>query len=201
MSPTGRPEGEHRSAKHEGSPVSPTGRPEGEHRSAKREGSPVSLRRRFRLVAAVALAAAAFAGHAAEMRPFDAASLPAIKAAYAGRSFILAFWSIHCAPCIEDLADWGPLQRRHPGVPIVLVTTDPPAERARVARVLARYPLAKVEAWAFADDFGERIRYAVDRGWRGELPRTYFYDAAHAAEVVSGRLDAAWTAAWYDRVR
>ena len=39
MSPTGRPEGECRSAQHEGSPVSPTGRPEGEYRSAQHEGN------------------------------------------------------------------------------------------------------------------------------------------------------------------
>jgi steroid delta-isomerase len=42
MSPTGRPEGEHRSAQREGDPASPTGRPEGEHRSAQREGIPVT---------------------------------------------------------------------------------------------------------------------------------------------------------------
>jgi rhodanese-related sulfurtransferase len=42
MSPTGRPEGEYRSAQHEGSPMSPTGRPEGEYRSAQHEGSPMS---------------------------------------------------------------------------------------------------------------------------------------------------------------
>ena len=38
-SPTGRPEGEHRSAQREGSIASPPGRPKGEHRSAQREGS------------------------------------------------------------------------------------------------------------------------------------------------------------------
>ena len=42
MSPTGRPEGEYRSAQHEGSPLSPTGHPEGEYRSAQHEGNPVS---------------------------------------------------------------------------------------------------------------------------------------------------------------
>ena len=42
MSPPGRPKGEYRSAKHEGSPVSPPGRPKGEYRSTKHEGSPVS---------------------------------------------------------------------------------------------------------------------------------------------------------------
>ncbi len=41
MSPPGRPKGEYRSAKHEGSPVPPPGRPKGEYRSAKHEGSPV----------------------------------------------------------------------------------------------------------------------------------------------------------------
>jgi ABC-type glutathione transport system ATPase component len=39
VSPSGRPEDEHRSAQREGSPVTPSGRPEGEHRSAQREGS------------------------------------------------------------------------------------------------------------------------------------------------------------------
>jgi peptide/nickel transport system ATP-binding protein len=43
MSAPGRPEGEeHRSAQHEGTPVSATGRPEGESRSAQREGDPAS---------------------------------------------------------------------------------------------------------------------------------------------------------------
>jgi hypothetical protein len=39
-SPTGRPEGEHRSAQRAGDPRCPTGRPEGEHRGAQDEGRP-----------------------------------------------------------------------------------------------------------------------------------------------------------------
>jgi protein-glutamine gamma-glutamyltransferase len=42
MSPTGRPEGEYRSAQREGNPLTPTGRPEGEYRSAQREGNPLT---------------------------------------------------------------------------------------------------------------------------------------------------------------
>jgi len=42
MSLTGRPEGEFRSAQHEGSPGTLTGRPEGEFRSAQHEGVAVS---------------------------------------------------------------------------------------------------------------------------------------------------------------
>ncbi len=152
------------------------------------------------LVAAL-MAALPFPAAAADPRAFDAASLPAIKAAHAGRPFVLAFWSIHCAPCIEDMPDWRALQQRYPGVPILLVTTDPPAERSRVARILAHYPPGNVETWAFADDYAERIRFAVDRSWRGKLPRTYFYDGAHGVEVVSGRLDRRLADAWFARRR
>jgi glycine/D-amino acid oxidase-like deaminating enzyme len=47
MSPKGRPEGEYRSAQHEGSPLVPKGRPEGEYRSAQHEGRPVRARETF----------------------------------------------------------------------------------------------------------------------------------------------------------
>jgi len=40
MSPPGRPEGEYRSAQHEGTPASPPGRPEGEAVGAQHEGAP-----------------------------------------------------------------------------------------------------------------------------------------------------------------
>jgi predicted dehydrogenase len=43
MSPTGRPEGEYRSAQRGGTAASPTGRPEGEYRSAQREAGPVTV--------------------------------------------------------------------------------------------------------------------------------------------------------------
>jgi hypothetical protein len=44
MSPPGRPKGEFRSAKHEGTPVDTPGRPKGEFRSAQHEGIPVGKR-------------------------------------------------------------------------------------------------------------------------------------------------------------
>ncbi len=45
MSPPGRPKGEYRSAKHEGSTLSPPGRPKGEYRSAKHGGLAVTAPR------------------------------------------------------------------------------------------------------------------------------------------------------------
>lgn len=142
-----------------------------------------------------------FAVTADAARPFDAASLGAIKAAHAGKPFVLAFWSIHCAPCLEDMADWRALRKRYPNVPILLANTDTPAESKRVAQALARYSPGDVEQWAMSDDFAERVRYAVDGTWRGELPRTYFFDRRHDAEVSSGRIDRARIEAWFAKVR
>ena len=70
-------------------------------------------------------------------------------------------------------------------------------ERAKVLRTLAQYKPGPVENWAFADEFAERVRFSVDRSWRGELPRTYFYDAAHNADVHSGRIDMRRADAWF----
>jgi thiol-disulfide isomerase/thioredoxin len=155
--------------------------------------------------AAVAVLAALFglasATQGAELRPFDAASVAAIRATHAGRPYVLAFWSIHCAPCLEDMGAWRALMTKHPQVPIILVTTDPQSDRRRVAQVLAEYKLEHVENWAFADEFEERVRFAVDRTWRGELPRTYFHDAAHRSEVKSGRVDVRWADDWFSRQR
>src|SRR5262249_20854281 len=101
------------------------------------------------------------AAAAIELRAFDAASAEAIAQAHAGRPYVLAFWSIHCAPCLEDMKDWRALAQKYPNVSIILVTTDPPKERAKVQAVLARYQLDRGQNWAFADEFSERVRYAV----------------------------------------
>jgi len=126
------------------------------------------------------------------LRPFDAGSLDSIRRANAGRPFLLAFWSLYCEPCRDEIGQWAGLGRAHPGVVVVLVATDPPQERARIADFLAKQDLRGVETWAFADESDERVRFAVDRGWRGELPRTYIFDASHRAEARSGPLDTRW---------
>jgi hypothetical protein len=133
------------------------------------------------------------------LRPFDAASLDAIRSAHAGKPFVLALWSVYCEPCREEMALWKVIRRKYPHVPVVLVSTDAPAERALVEKFLARNNPGRVESWAFADDFSERVRFAIDRGWRGELPRTYFFDSSHQAIARSGALDRAWVEDWLSR--
>jgi thiol-disulfide isomerase/thioredoxin len=134
-----------------------------------------------------------------ELRPFRAETVEAIRQTHAGNAFVLAFWSIHCEPCRDEMAVWRDVRRRYPDLPILLVSTDVAAERSAVTAFLARYDPGPVETWIFDDEFAERVRFAVDRTWRGELPRTYLYDAAHRAEARSGKLDERWLRGWFAR--
>ena len=150
-------------------------------------------------IACAAFAASLLTGAATAdtFLPFDASSLAAIRSIHADKPFVLAFWSIHCEPCRDEMGHWNALRRKYPGTPIILVATDPPAERATMIRFLARFNPGTAEQWAFADEFVERVRYSVDPSWRGELPRAYFYDASHRAVARSGSLDMQWLERWF----
>jgi thiol-disulfide isomerase/thioredoxin len=142
---------------------------------------------------------AAQGAQAIEFRDFDAKSIATIRATQAGRPFVLAFWSIYCKPCRDELGQWGPLQRRYPNIQIILVATDSLANRAILTKILSGHELSAVQTWAFADEFEERVRFAVDRSWRGELPRTYLFDSAHRMEVRSGPAELTWLEPWLAR--
>lgn len=142
-------------------------------------------------------AACAFAAEAdAGVRPFVRGSQRQIVSAHAGRPFILAFWSITCTNCRDDLALFGKLVKKYPDLELILVATDAPAQSREIAQTLQRYNLGRAESWVFADGFAERLRYEVDAQWYGELPRTYFYDAQGHILALSGVLDYAETERW-----
>ena len=145
------------------------------------------------------LCACAFTANATDLATlgdFNARTLAEIKQARAGRPIVLALWSIHCEPCLRELPQWTSLQIKHPQVPIFLVATDPPKEWKKVQNLLARYKVSGVQTLAFADDFEERVRFSIDRAWRGELPRTYLFDASHGVQARSGLTSAEWLDGW-----
>lgn len=131
----------------------------------------------------------------AELKPFDARSMAAIRAAQRGRPFVLVLWSVTCIPCREELPHWAHWQRAYPGVEIVLVATDPPADAGLIRQALAGSGMP-TRTWAFADDYLERLRWTIDPAWHGEVPRTYLFDAAHVAQGQSGRIDPAKIERW-----
>ncbi len=64
---------------------------------------------------------------------------------------------------------------------------------------LAELGLGHHPSWIFADERVEKLRYTIDRSWRGELPRTYLFDAQGRVEVVTGRVEARWLEEWLAR--
>src|SRR3989344_2570395 len=55
----------------------------------------------------MALLALALPAGAQELKPFTPESLAQITASRAGKPFVLAFWSLTCAHCQQELADFG----------------------------------------------------------------------------------------------
>lgn len=141
-------------------------------------------------------AACALAG---ELRPFTADSLPAIQKRLAGRPFILTLWSLTCHHCVRELQTLGRLARGGSRLPLVIVSTDTPAESGEIRAALKRFGLGHLDTWVFDDAMPERLRYAIDPAWRGELPRSYLFDAAHRREAHSGLLEEARLRDWLRR--
>ncbi len=115
---------------------------------------------------------------------------------HSGKPFILAFWSLSCVHCKANLEQFGKLLQQHPQLPLVLVSTDTPEEKTALMTVLEKHGLGRVQSWVFADRFVERLHFEIDRRWRGELPRTYLYDANHQARTITGKLDETEIAHW-----
>lgn len=138
---------------------------------------------------------------AGELRPFTADSLSAIQTQFAGRPFILTLWSLSCHHCIRELQTLGRLARGRRSLPLVIVSTDTPAEAGEIQAALERFGLGRFDTWVFADAVPERLRHAIDPAWRGELPRSYLFDAAHRREAHSGLLGEARLEDWLQRQR
>lgn len=157
------------------------------------------MRRGARLFAALfalLLPAAVLAEARPQLRPFVGGSLEQIQAERAGKPFVLALWSATCTHCPAELKALGQLLKRTPGLEVVLVATDTPAESPQLTRLAAEYGLGRQVQWVFADEQPERLRFQIDRRWYGELPRTYLYDGQHRREAYSGLIPAAQLERW-----
>lgn len=126
---------------------------------------------------------------------FQSGSRQAIEQRHAGKAMIMAFWSLDCTYCADDLAALGEVVRQHPAVRFVIVNTDQ-GHAAEAAVFLDRLKLPVHERWQFGQVDVERLRYNIDRHWYGELPRTYFYNQRREVQIVSGKPDAAWLKRW-----
>lgn len=160
--------------------------------------------RRFGILTALGFVilscAPAQAWSAQEIKPFVRGSYQKIVSARQGKPFIVNFWSLTCSYCMVELEILGKLARKHPGLDLVMVSTDTPEDKELVSATLRKFSLDRTEAWVFADDYTERLRYGVDRKWQGELPRTYFFGAgSNEAIAVSGKVEQEDVEQWIEK--
>lgn len=154
------------------------------------------LRQLRRIALAASLAVLGLPAAAVDWQPFAADTPAALRARFADRSFVFAFWSINCAPCRDELADWPAWQKRFPKARVVFVNTDEAADLPAAESFLHKLKLSRAEHWNFADEMPERLRWAVSPSWHGELPFSLFYDRRHQPTTHYGRLDAVTAARW-----
>lgn len=120
-----------------------------------------------------------------DLRPFGRGSWQSLVQAHSGRPLIVHFWSLTCAPCLAELPQWRETIK-DTGVDFVLVSTDPPEDGPKVERTLKRAGLANVESWTFSDSFVEKLRFEIDRDWRGELPMTMLVSPSGQRKSMTG---------------
>ena len=151
----------------------------------------------IRAFAFLVLLFAAIPSVAAPAQPFVQGSWQALLKAHQGKPLVVHFWGVTCAPCMIEMPKWAEIAHGDRGFDFVLVDADPVgADSSAEEPMLAKMGLADAEAWRFADDFSERLRYEVDPKWRGELPLTLLIGRDGGVRKILGSADFAAVHAW-----
>jgi thiol-disulfide isomerase/thioredoxin len=108
-------------------------------------------------------------------RPFGRDSYAQIEQAYAGLPLMVAIWSLECPPCMKELEMLGELKLKYPGFNLVLINTDGLEAVVEAEALLSSFGLSSADAWIYASDQPEQLRFSIDPQWYGELPRSYVY--------------------------
>ncbi|KZY36021.1 MULTISPECIES: hypothetical protein [unclassified Oleiphilus] len=132
----------------------------------------------------------------ANIKPFSADSLIAIEESRKGEAFILLLWSIECPPCLKELKLLKELTGQGLNKHLLLVSTDDMEYQTDIEALIANEALLEYEHWLFNGDLPERLRYNIDPGWYGELPRAYIYSARGQRVAHSGMLTKAMLEQW-----
>jgi thiol-disulfide isomerase/thioredoxin len=145
----------------------------------------------FALLALFACLAAGTAGAADKVRAFEADSLPGIVASHAGKPFVVVVWSLDCDYCQPSFKALAQAQRRNK-LAVVTIATDRAgdSEAVRFMRKKIGATGLSAQAWAFGDAPAEQLRYAIDPKWRGEMPRSYWFDSHGGRIAHSGVITA-----------
>ncbi len=120
-------------------------------------------------------------------KPFNKIHLTALKQHYKGQRWLMVFWSVDCPPCFQELAMIQTLSEQVTNLAIVIVNADDSDDISHErSNVIERFKLSHLTHLYFVEGQGAKSRYIVDPSWYGELPRSYFIDAAGKFNGKSG---------------
>lgn len=142
----------------------------------------------IRALAAATLSICCVAANAAPLRAFEPDSMPRLVDAHKGKPFVVVVWSLDCEFCRASLDTLAQVRRQRPDLTVVTISTDEaddPELGPMMRERLAKLGMDK-DAWAFGSAPPERLRYAIDRGWHGEKPRSYWFNAQGERVAYSG---------------
>lgn len=94
---------------------------------------------------------------------------------------------LRCDYCEPSFAALGDAWRRT-GLDVVTIAADradDPEAGTLIRKKLAAAGLDR-NIWAFGAAPPEQLRYAIDPKWRGEMPRSYWFDASGNYKAHSG---------------
>jgi len=134
-----------------------------------------------------------------DFMPFDMNTRKVIEKRYIDQPLIISFWSIDCPYCIDDLKKLGKALSKNTNVHLITVCVDGKESAKKAERILSQANLPKHEQYQYAEVDEDRLRYNIDPAWYGELPRTYFYDAAHQVTPLSGKISNSFLDKWFKK--
>jgi thiol-disulfide isomerase/thioredoxin len=154
-----------------------------------------------RILAMMLMLVCSGAGKAAAEPPrvFDSTSWQALLNAHKGQPVIVHFWGFTCGNCMVELDAWGRFAEKHRGAKIAFVNWDRRgADPARIDRALAKSGMGEIESYVLANGFEEKLRFAVDHDWMGELPYTRLISGDGSVTTFSGAADFEQLSKWLE---
>ena len=135
-----------------------------------------------------------------QLKPFVRGSWQDVLRSHAGRPTLVHFWGVTCGPCKVELPLLGEFMRDHPAIDMVTISADLVPDLPGATRsMLEKSGLWSAENWIFNDGFVERLRFEIDPGWQGDIPRTMLISREGTITTIEGSAEMADLQKWSDQ--
>src|ERR1700681_1434366 len=137
-----------------------------------------------------------------QLKPLQRGSGIDILRSHSIRPTIVHYWEVMCGPCKVELPLLGEFMKVHSAIDMVTVSADlVPDLPGATHSMLEKSGLQSAENWIFNDGFVERLRFEIDPGWQGDIPRTMLISREGAITTIEGSAEIADLEKWSDQQR